>query len=83
VEADHGQELLDRLGDVRFTGFPMDMPYTSVDDIISVVRSTEVHKIDDRDVEFSLAVYIHSYPGSVLAVWIYIAAIVNKRRHEL
>nr|CAB3228105.1 coiled-coil and C2 domain-containing protein 2A [Phallusia mammillata] len=82
-DSNQESELLNQLGDVRFTGFPMDMPYISVEQVVSAVRSTEVHKIVDPNVEFSLAVYIHPYPASVLAVWVYVAAIVNRRRHNL
>ena len=60
----------------------MDMPFTDVERIISAVKATEVHKIQERDVEFSLAVHIHAYPGAVFAAWIYIAAIINKRRFQ-
>ncbi|XP_076825165.1 coiled-coil and C2 domain-containing protein 2A-like isoform X2 [Clavelina lepadiformis] len=82
-EVNHGEQLLRQLGDVKFTGFPMDLPFTDMDGVVSAVRSTEVHKMQDPDVEFSLAVYVHPYPSSVLAVWIYVAAIVNRRRHNL
>ena len=80
---DHIGELRRRLGEVKFNGFPMDMPYTDVDSIVSAVRSTEVHNIQDPNVEFSLAVHIHPYPASVLAVWVYVAAIINRRRVEI
>ena len=75
--------MLRQLGDVKFTGFPMDLPFIDMDGVVSAVRSTEVHKMQDPDVEFSLAVYVHPYPSSVLAVWIYVASIVNRRRHNL
>nr|XP_018671326.2 coiled-coil and C2 domain-containing protein 2A isoform X3 [Ciona intestinalis] len=83
VNTGHNEQLLSQLGDVRFTGYPMDQPYTGVEAVVSAVRSTEVHKIQDPDVEFSMAVHIHAYPASVLAVWVYVAAIVNRRRHDL
>lgn len=82
-EIDHAEEIKSKVGNVKFTGFPMDMPYTGEDAIITAVRSTELHKIQDPDVEFSLAVYIHPYPASVLVVWVYIAALINRRRGEL
>uniref|UniRef100_H2ZAP4 Coiled-coil and C2 domain-containing protein 2A n=1 Tax=Ciona savignyi TaxID=51511 RepID=H2ZAP4_CIOSA len=81
--SEHNTQILSQLGDVRFTGYPMDQPFTNVESIVSAVRSTEVHKIQDPDVEFSMAVHIHAYPSSVLAVWVYVAAIVNTRRHSL
>uniref|UniRef100_H2ZAP6 CC2D2A N-terminal C2 domain-containing protein n=1 Tax=Ciona savignyi TaxID=51511 RepID=H2ZAP6_CIOSA len=77
--SEHNTQILSQLGDVRFTGYPMDQPFTNVESIVSAVRSTEVHKIQDPDVEFSMAVHIHAYPSSVLAVWVYVAAIVNTR----
>lgn len=68
------------IGDAEFTGFPMTMPYDDIQTIVKEVKSTEVYKNQDKDVEFALAVYIHPYPASVLGVWVYVATINNTRR---
>lgn len=76
---DHVERMKQLIGDARFIGFPMDMAFTDIDAVVKAVRSTEVHKIQDKDIEFALAVYVHPYPASVLCVWVYLAAIHNKR----
>ncbi|XP_039261426.2 coiled-coil and C2 domain-containing protein 2A-like isoform X2 [Styela clava] len=79
LQDDHAERLTRLIGDARFVGFPMDMPFTDIDAVVKAVRSTEVHKIQDNDIEFALGVYIHPYPSSVLCVWVYVAAINASR----
>nr|XP_011749884.1 coiled-coil and C2 domain-containing protein 2A isoform X3 [Macaca nemestrina] len=79
VEDDHRAELLKQLGDYRFSGFPLHMPYSEVKPLIDAVYSTGVHNIDVPNVEFALAVYIHPYPKNVLSVWIYVASLIRNR----
>ncbi|KAB1282399.1 Coiled-coil and C2 domain-containing protein 2A, partial [Camelus dromedarius] len=79
AEDDHRAELLRQLGDYRFSGFPLHMPYSEVKPLIEAVYSTGVHSIDAPNVEFALAVYIHPYPKNVLSVWIYVASLIRNR----
>uniref|UniRef100_A0A8C2NWP7 C2 domain-containing protein n=1 Tax=Capra hircus TaxID=9925 RepID=A0A8C2NWP7_CAPHI len=79
VEDDHRAELLKQLGDYRFSGFPLHMPYSEVKPLIEAVYSTGVHNIDAPNVEFALAVYVHPYPKNVLSVWIYVASLIRNR----
>ncbi|XP_043304228.1 coiled-coil and C2 domain-containing protein 2A isoform X6 [Cervus canadensis] len=79
VEEDHRAELLKQLGDYRFSGFPLHMPYSEVKPLIEAVYSTGVHNIDAPNVEFALAVYVHPYPKNVLSVWIYVASLIRNR----
>ncbi|XP_070118770.1 coiled-coil and C2 domain-containing protein 2A isoform X14 [Equus caballus] len=79
VEDDHRAELLKQLGDYRFSGFPLHMPYSELKPLIEAVYSTGVHNIDVPNVEFALAVYIHPYPKNVLSVWIYVASLIRNR----
>uniref|UniRef100_A0A8C9JYE0 Coiled-coil and C2 domain containing 2A n=1 Tax=Panthera tigris altaica TaxID=74533 RepID=A0A8C9JYE0_PANTA len=79
VEDDHRGELLKQLGDYRFSGFPLHMPYSELKPLIEAVYSTGVHNIDVPNVEFALAVYIHPYPKNVLSVWIYVASLIRNR----
>ncbi|XP_051020846.1 coiled-coil and C2 domain-containing protein 2A [Acomys russatus] len=79
VEDDHRAELLRQLGDYRFSGFPLHMPYSEVKPLIEAVYSTGVHNTDVPNVEFALAVYIHPYPKNILSVWIYVASLVRNR----
>ncbi|XP_014644368.1 PREDICTED: coiled-coil and C2 domain-containing protein 2A [Ceratotherium simum simum] len=79
VEDNHRAELLKQLGDYRFSGFPLHMPYSELKPLIEAVYSTGVHNIDVPNVEFALAVYIHPYPKNVLSVWIYVASLIRNR----
>ncbi|XP_035874755.1 coiled-coil and C2 domain-containing protein 2A isoform X3 [Phyllostomus discolor] len=79
VEDDHRAELLRQLGDYRFSGFPLHMPYSELKPLIEAVYSTGVHNIDVPSVEFALAVYVHPYPKNVLSVWIYVASLIRNR----
>ncbi|KAM5283104.1 coiled-coil and C2 domain-containing protein 2A isoform 5-T5 [Hipposideros larvatus] len=79
VEDDHRAELLKQLGDYRFSGFPLHMPYSELKPLIEAVYSTGVHNINVPNVEFALAVYIHPYPKNVLSVWIYVASLIRNR----
>ncbi|XP_006873876.1 PREDICTED: coiled-coil and C2 domain-containing protein 2A [Chrysochloris asiatica] len=79
VEDSHRAELLKQLGDYRFSGFPLHMPYSEMKPLIEAVYSTGVHNIDVPNVEFALAVYIHPYPKNVLSVWIYVASLIRNR----
>jgi len=56
-------------------GFPFNVPFTSIADIIAKVKNTEIYAVEDEDIEFALAVYIHNYPNDVISVWLYIAAL--------
>ncbi|XP_032255872.1 coiled-coil and C2 domain-containing protein 2A isoform X1 [Phoca vitulina] len=79
IEDDHRAELLKQLGDYRFSGFPLHMPYSELKPLTEAVYSTGVHNIDVPNVEFALAVYIHPYPKNVLSVWIYVASLIRNR----
>ncbi|XP_066136174.1 coiled-coil and C2 domain-containing protein 2A isoform X3 [Saccopteryx bilineata] len=79
VEDDHRAELLRQLGDYRFSGFPLHMPYSEPKPLIEAVYSTGVHSIDLPHVEFALAVYVHPYPRHVFSVWVYVASLIRNR----
>lgn len=59
----------------QMNGFPFNVPYTSIADIILKVKNTEIYVNEDEDTEFALAVYIHNYPNDVISVWLYIATL--------
>uniref|UniRef100_H3AZ58 Coiled-coil and C2 domain containing 2A n=1 Tax=Latimeria chalumnae TaxID=7897 RepID=H3AZ58_LATCH len=79
VEDDHRAELQKQLGDYRFSGFPIHMPFSEVRPIIETVYSTGVHNTEVPNAEFALAVYVHPYPNNILSVWIYVASLVRNR----
>lgn len=62
----------------RVTGFPINMPYTSMTAILEAVYATQAHTIPTNDVDYALAVYIYPYPNNILSVWIYLALLIKK-----
>ncbi|GIY46724.1 coiled-coil and C2 domain-containing protein 2A [Caerostris darwini] len=76
------QELEQVLKKYKVDGFPLTMPYTDIDAVIETVFATSVHLTEDRNAEFSVAVYIHSYPCCVLAVWVYVAVLIPRKDTE-
>lgn len=73
------EELVQILNSYRLSGFPINLPYTSMSSIFDAVYATQVHAIPSSDVEFALAVHIHPYPNTVLSVWIYVASLIRKK----
>ncbi|XP_015783805.2 coiled-coil and C2 domain-containing protein 2A-like [Tetranychus urticae] len=72
-------ELQDILTVHKMIGFPLNMPYTSEKAITEAVYATGLHLIEDRKVDFALAVYLHPYPCNLMSVWVYIAALLKDK----
>lgn len=51
------------------------MPYVSIMNIIERVKATGIHINSDAKVEFSLSVYIQSYPMNIFSVWVFVLAL--------
>lgn len=60
-------------------GFPLNMPFTSLEDIWQAVKATRIHDVDDRTAQFSLSVKVWGYPCNVLSVWIYICVLTGNQ----
>ncbi|CAF0989862.1 unnamed protein product, partial [Didymodactylos carnosus] len=72
------QELTEFQNTHNISGFPLQMPYTSIQAILDAVQSTKIFEHPTNEIEFCLAVHIHAYPNNILAVWIYIANLTRK-----
>lgn len=59
-------------------GYPINMPYTSIPRIVERIKATEIYLHTASNVEFSLAVYIQSYPMNIFSVWVFILALVPR-----
>lgn len=77
--SDHLNELQHVLASHKICGFPISQPFTNIRAIIEAVKSTGVHINESPNVEFALAVYVHSYPNDVLSVWVYAVSLVARR----
>ena len=76
---DHLSELQRIMSSHKVCGFPLHFSYSDLDSITDAVKATGVHLDRDPKVEFSLAVHVEPYPGSVMSVWVYVASIVRRR----
>jgi coiled-coil and C2 domain-containing protein 2A len=72
------EELEQYLKTYRISGFPINVPYTNMNQIFEAVYATQVHSLPTNDVEFALAVCVVPYPNTILSVWIYIASLIRK-----
>ncbi|XP_075979227.1 coiled-coil and C2 domain containing 2A [Anticarsia gemmatalis] len=61
----------------KMYGFPLNMSYTNTKSVISAVKSTGLHVIDDPKVEFALAVEVYAYPNNVISLWAFLVTITR------
>lgn len=62
-------------------GFPLNLAYSSLDEIVQAVYATGIHRRQAaQGLEFALCVYCHAYPNKVISVWIYLATLLRRRR---
>lgn len=61
------------------SGYAMNFPYTCIKNLNNYIKATNIHKNENPNAEFALAVYVHPYPNYTLVVWIYLATIVRRR----
>eukprot|EP00047_Mylnosiga_fluctuans_P015855 m.49800 g.49800 ORF g.49800 m.49800 type:complete len:1613 (+) comp6162_c0_seq2:71-4909(+) len=60
------------------SGFPLNMPYLSVEQVVDAVNNTGVHRAAGPRSEFAIAVHTHVYPHDVYSVWVYVAELVRR-----
>ncbi|XP_053606846.1 coiled-coil and C2 domain-containing protein 2A [Plodia interpunctella] len=61
----------------RMFGFPLNMPFLNTKAVVSSVKSTRLHMLDDPTAEFGLAVELFCYPNNVISVWVFLACITR------
>jgi hypothetical protein len=67
----------------RFWGFPVNCTFTNLDDLWEMVKTTRMHAVNRKDIEFCLSVYVEPYPCTVMSVWVYLAAFVDTTTENL
>ena len=72
------EELRQLESEYRISGFPISLPYTNMQAIYEAVQATQVHALPSSQIQYALAVHIHSYPNTIMAIWIYIAVLTKK-----
>lgn len=63
---------------IQLVGFPIHVRYSDLQQLLTTVERTGIHLCENKNVEYSLAVYVHAYPNDVLSVWIYVVYLVPK-----
>lgn len=59
-------------------GFALHFPFTNGEDILSAIKSTEIHNTRNPHVEFSLGIRVFAYPGGVMSVWVFLCTVTPK-----
>nr|CAI5845471.1 unnamed protein product [Callosobruchus analis] len=75
-------DLHRKLSAYKVYGYAINMPFTSMSDIVKRIKSLDTHLQED-DNEFALALYLHSFPGGILSVWIFFASIEEVNETEV
>lgn len=63
----------------QMIGFPLQLSYTDDKDVIRTLYSTQVHSLRDAEIEFGLAVAAFPYPNNAVSLWIFVAALSQRR----
>lgn len=72
------EELKQLESSYRISGFPLNLPYTNMNAIYEALQATQVHAMPTSQIEYALAVHVHPYPNTIMAVWIYVAVLTRK-----
>jgi len=57
-------------------GFSLHFPFTNVEEILSRIESTEIHRNKNPQVEFGIGVRVFAYPSGLLSVWVFLCSLV-------
>jgi len=60
-------------------GFPLQLSYTDDKDVIRTLYSTQVHTLRDSEIEFGLAVAAFPFPNNAVSLWVFVAALAQRR----
>jgi len=52
-------------------GFPMNISFTTLNQLWEDIRATDIHMVADEESEMSLTVNVTAYPGRIFSVWIF------------
>jgi hypothetical protein len=59
----------------RFYGFPLNVPFTSLEAVWQAVDLTEICEFLDNEVEYVLAVRTFKHPAYLVSVWVFVGVI--------
>ncbi|KAJ1633622.1 hypothetical protein T492DRAFT_1142632 [Pavlovales sp. CCMP2436] len=72
-------ELADVLQTNFVVGFPLNLTWTDIKQVIDALDATDIHNNAGKELKFALAVHVVGYPNSVYSIWVYVAALTSSR----
>uniref|UniRef100_A0A915L4D6 C2 domain-containing protein n=1 Tax=Romanomermis culicivorax TaxID=13658 RepID=A0A915L4D6_ROMCU len=79
----HHRAMKDIVEMYQVYGFPLNQGFSSIKQLLKMVKRTKIHCNGHPDVEFSLATHIHAYTNDILSVWIYVVSLEKRSSHRL
>lgn len=67
--------LQDFVSSYQFVGVPQSAPLTSSTRLLELLAAPRVWETANKRTEFGLGVHVCAYPGGMMAVWLFLAAI--------
>ncbi|KAK9876719.1 hypothetical protein WA026_014958 [Henosepilachna vigintioctopunctata] len=71
-------ELCKNISDYDVYGYILNIPYTTISNILKKIKNCGVYFQEIEDAEFSLAVQFLPLPGCIASVWIFLATVKEK-----
>jgi coiled-coil and C2 domain-containing protein 2A len=90
-QAVHDDKLEKVMATFGLQGFPLNTslaapldtnpenPAPDLDALIQQLQHTRLYLVDGPKIQFAIAAYVHAYPNNVTSVWVYAAALKDKR----
>jgi hypothetical protein len=78
LEAEHQRAIDGAAHGYVAHGFPLQMTFTSLENVLRRVKLTRVHAIEDEAAQFAVAALVVPYPNDIFAVWVYIVTLVRR-----
>jgi len=72
-------ELAQTLQSYAVVGFPLNVTWTDIKQVIEAVDATDIHNSSGKELKFALTVHVVAYPNSIYSVWVYVAALTSLR----
>ncbi|XP_056639717.1 coiled-coil and C2 domain-containing protein 2A [Diorhabda sublineata] len=71
------RELNEEISQYKVSGLAMNVPFKHISELAKKIKKIGIHIQQETDVEFALGVYVHSYPGRLFSVWIFLVSVKN------
>ena len=79
TRAEHDAQLERVQATYDLVGFPIHVSYTDVKPLLAKLKNTNMWMSDSPKMQFALTAYVHAYPNNICSVWVYIAALHDRR----